>query len=232
MDDSLDQLSIQFADGRTDLAEVLLEAGIREVQGTSLIAHCAYFGDVTAIRRVLQRGSQLRQLGDDQGLIAASFHGHWQLCQFLLENGANANYSDPATQETPLHAALCTTKRTRHDRVLQVLLSWGANPNVATIPGAESAGFMRNVRTRGETPLHRAAAFGTVHTIDLLIAAGANLEVRDANGDSPLTWASWHLRPAEILRPLCFGEFRIRNGYKSMDENLAGYVKPGKPSNP
>jgi len=32
------------------------------------------------------------------------------------------------------------------------------------------------------------------------------------NGDSPLTWASWHLRPGSILKKLCFGEFSIHQG--------------------
>ena len=55
---------------------------------------------------------------------------------------------------------------------------------------------MRDVRTRGETPLHRAAAFGSEQSIQMLLAAGARLDAKDIHGDSPLTWASWH-RTAE-----------------------------------
>jgi hypothetical protein len=29
------------------------------------------------------------------------------------------------------------------------------------------------------------------------------------NGDSPLTWASWHLRPGAILHLLCYGDFSV-----------------------
>lgn len=60
-----------------------------------------------------------------------------------------------------------------------------------------------------ETPLHRAAAFGSEETIQLLLDAGANVDAKDMNGDSPLTWASWHLRPDSILRKLCYGDFSI-----------------------
>jgi ankyrin repeat protein len=67
---------------------------------------------------------------------------------------------------------------------------------------------MRDVRTRAETPLHRAAAFGNETTIQMLMDAGARREAKDMNGDSPLTWASWHLRPRSILRLLCYGPFR------------------------
>ncbi|MDH3531101.1 MAG: hypothetical protein OEQ28_16195, partial [Acidobacteriota bacterium] len=32
---------------------------------------------------------------------------------------------------------------------------------------------------------------------------------RDSNGDSPLSWASWHQRPASILQKLAFGDHYI-----------------------
>jgi len=35
------------------------------------------------------------------------------------------------------------------------------------------------------------------------------LEARDANGDTPLAWASWHLRPAHVLDLLCYGPHQI-----------------------
>jgi len=57
--------------------------------------------------------------------------------------------------------------------VLTVLLASGADPGCATKPGVETEGFMRDCRTKGETPLHRAAAFGELATIAMLINAGA-----------------------------------------------------------
>jgi ankyrin repeat protein len=106
--------------------------------------------------------------------------------------------------------------------VLKVLLAAGADPNVATLDGANTDGFMRDARTKGETPLHRAAAFGTEETIRLLLEHGAKIDARDANGDSPLSWGSWYLRPDSILRMLCFGDFRIRAGRESMRSYLVG----------
>jgi hypothetical protein len=92
--------------------------------------------------------------------------------------------------------------------VLKALLSNGANPNCVTKPSVETDSFMRDIRTKAETPLHRAAAFGSEETIQMLLDAGARIEAKDMNGDSPLTWASWHLRPRSILRKLCYGKFR------------------------
>jgi ankyrin repeat protein len=170
---------------------------------------CAYYGDVSAIRHLLSCGASLDSLGENLDLNGASFHGHWQLCQFLVENGADVNHPLPETGETPLHAALCKANRPAYDLVLEVLLASGADPNRATRAGVETGSFMRDCRTRGETPLHRAAAFGTAGAIRLLLEAGAIVDARDANGDTPLSWASWHLRPGSILQMLCYGEHSI-----------------------
>jgi uncharacterized protein len=167
----------EFVDGRTDLVFDLIASGYppntKDPEGVSLIKRCAYYGDVSAIKFLLSQGEMLHPLGPDLGLSSASFHGYWRLCKFLLEQGADANYISPDTGETPLHASLCKTDRVVYDRVMKVLLSYGANPNAETKAGVETGSFMRDCKTKGETPLHRAAAFGEEETIKLLIDAGA-----------------------------------------------------------
>lgn len=233
MSPALSDLLARLVDGRTDLVHDLLAAGhpatTRAADGVAVIAWCAWHGDTSAVRTLLAAGETLRTLGDDLGLHAAAFHGHWQLCQFLLGQGADANRPLRDTGETPLHAALCKAGRPVYDHVVRVLLAHGADPRCATVAGAETGGFMRDCRTRGETPLHRAAAFGSEEVIRLLLAAGASREARDAHGDSPLTWASWHLRPAAVLRLLCFGEHRIHSGNTATYDHGAGWgtLDPG-----
>ncbi len=221
-----DRMLSELADGRTELVFDILESGCRAdhkgPDGVSLVRHCAYYGDVSAIRYLLAHGESLVSLGENFGLNGAAFHGHWRLCKFLLEQGADVNQAEDDTGETPLHAALCKTDRLVYDRVLEVLLSFGANPNVVTRPGIETGGFMRDCRTKGETPLHRAAAFGEVETISTLINAGAMIDARDMNGDTPLSWASWYLRPDSILRQLLYGDFRIHPQRQSMRAYLIG----------
>lgn len=216
----------QISDGRTDLVFEYLAAGnsaaSKDQHGVSLIALCAYYGDVSAIKYLLANGASLDALGENFGLNAAAFHGHWRLCQFLIEQGADVNHAAADTGETPLHSALCKTNSTSHSLVVEVLLASGADPNAKTKGAVETGGFMRDCRTKGETPLHRAAAFGSEETIQLLIGAGAPLDAKDMNGDSPLTWASWHLRPDSILRKLCYNGFSIRPGRRSMEAYLLG----------
>jgi ankyrin repeat protein len=216
----------ELADGRTELVFDLLAEGhpavTKDSNGVSLIRHCAYYGDVSAIKFLLANGESLSSLGINLGLNTAAFHGHWRLCMFLLEQGANVNHPDPDTGETPLHAALSKTDHLVCNRVLKVLLASGANPNAATKPGVETGAFMRDCRTKAETPLHRAAAFGNEENIKLLLDAGAAIDARDMNGDTPLSWASWYLRPDSVLRLLCYGDFRIRPGREGMRAYLLG----------
>jgi ankyrin repeat protein len=106
----------------------------------------------------------------------AAFHGHWPLCEFLLESGAEVNRADEAT---------------------------------------------------GETALHRPAAFGGEETIDQLLAGGARRAARDANGDTPLGWASWYGRPDAILRKLLHGEHRIHPDRRPMAASLLGRPRGG-----
>jgi len=219
-----DQLA-RIAKGRTDLVFEFVqnggEATAKYDDGVSLLQWCSYYGDVSAMKFLLQNGESLQSLGDDYGLNGAAFHGHWRLCEFLLENGADANSVECETGETPLHAAV-SSDRPGHESVVKVLLAAGAEPNRTTKPGTETGAFMRDVRNRGETPLHRAAAFASEDGIQMLLDAGARLEMKDVNGDTPLSWGSWYGRPDRILRRLCYGRHSIRPGRKSMEECLRG----------
>ena len=220
----------RIAAGRTDLVLDFVAAGgsasASDSNGTSLMQWCAYYGDVSALRYLLSQGESLQSLVPGLGLNAAAFHGHWQLCQFLLENSAPVNLQLPATGETPLHSALCSDDRVRYDSVARVLLAAGADPNATTVAGAETGAFMRDCRCKGETTLHRAAAFGTVDTIQALLEAGARRETRDANGDTSLAWASWYRGPADILRLLCYGSFGIHPKHRGLRANLVGDPMP------
>lgn len=218
----------RIVDGRTDLVFDYISSGYPatsiDQNGVPVIKWCAYYGDVSAIKFLLASGEDLESLGENLDLNGAAFHGHWQLCQYLIEEGADVNRRLDDTGEAPLHAALCTADRTAHDLVIKVLLASGANPNCSTKESAETGGFMRDSRTKGETPLHRAAAFGSEETIDMILKAGARVDAKDMHGDSPLTWASWHLRSDSILRKLCYGDFNIRPNRRTM----AAYVR-GEP---
>ena len=225
----------KIADGRTDLVFDYVAQGnpaSATAGGASLIGWCSYYGDVSAIKFLLSHGESLQGLGENLDLNTACYHGHWRLCQFLMEQGADVNHPLADTGEVPLHAALSKANRQRYTQIVKILLASGADPNRATFPGVATSSFMRDCYTKGETPLHRAAAFGNEEDIGLLLAAGARIDARDANGETPISWASWHLRPGAILHLLCYGKYRIHPAQQkqttcepsagSMDASLNG----------
>src|SRR5258708_17646278 len=105
----------RIADGRTDLVFDYVAQGHaateKDTNRISLIQRCAYYGDVSAIRFLLANGESLRSLGEDSGLGDAAFHGHWRLCEFLIESGGSLNRASAETGETPLHVPRCSKPR-------------------------------------------------------------------------------------------------------------------------
>ena len=167
----------------------------------------AWDGDLELIESCLNRGAEIsaRPKGST-ALEAAAYHGKAEACELLLAKGADANACDEPTGETVLHQVI-TKRDAARTRIVGLLVEAGAEVNCKTRPGVVTFSFARDIRTRGETPLHRAAAYGDVEMIEILVSAGADKTAKDAHGESPLTWASWHLREDDVLRPLLFGEF-------------------------
>ena len=172
-----------------------------------------YFNDLTGLKFVMENGGSLSSIDINGELGNAAFFGHWKICEFLLQHGADVNAHVDNTQETPLHNALAKAGRPYYYYTVRVLVEKGADVNAKTIPGKETCAFMRDVRTKGETPLHRAAAYSDVKTISFLLKHGADKEAKDAYGDSPLSWASQHLRPGEILSLLTYGDHKISESH-------------------
>lgn len=198
-----------------------------------------YYNDTSALRAILEAGGNLDSINLNEELGNAAFFGHWKVCDFLINKGADVNTHVDKTNETPLHNALSKAGRPYYFYVVRLLVEKGADVNAKTIPGMETGAFMRDVRTKGETPLHRAAAYADEQTIRFLIENGANKETLDVNGDTPLSWASEHLRPGGILSLLAYGNHRIgeshiarntsdhgQNWGSGMDWNLLGDYLP------
>lgn len=233
----------KIARGRTDyLVELLRLPNWRETLNSGRVKPLqwlVYYNDLTGLKLVLDRGGSLESINIHDELGNAAFFGHWKVCDFLLRQGADVNHPVDATGETPLHNALAKAGRPYYYYTVRLLVENGADVHAATRPGLDTGAFMRDVRTKGETPLHRAAAYADERTIRFLLDHGADKEARDAHGDSPLSWASMHLRPGNILSLLAFGPHTVGEGHRtkntsdygqgwgnSMDWNLMGDYLP------
>lgn len=229
--------------GRTDFIIELMNQpdwpGLLHEGQVKPLQWLVYYNDLTGLKAVLRAGGNLASLNLNEELGNAAFFGHWKICDFLIRNGADVKARVNHTNETPLHSALAKAGRPYYFYVVKLLVEKGANVNAKTSPNVETGAFMRDVRTKGETPLHRAAAYADEKTIAYLIENGADKTIKDANGNSPLSWASEHLRPGTILSLLSYGDYHISEMHKikntsdhgqgwgnGMDWNLFGDYLP------
>jgi len=119
--------------------------------------------------------------------------------RLLLEHGADPNLGRKNTMETPLHHAIANDAS---GELIALLAKHGADPNAQTKPGLKSYNYYGDTPTRGETALHRAAAYAPINTVKLLMEAGAERSVADVNGNTPYHWAGWHRRSKELVQLL------------------------------
>jgi len=134
------------------------------------------------------------ELGETPLMDAARW-GHADAVRVLIESGADLNLM---TQEawTALHAA-CVGK---HGTIIELLLTHKANPNVYSYHRRfdEQLGWHFT-----GTPLHVAAADGSVQVAELLLARGALVgESWDADRRTPIFYAAAYGRAA-VIAVLC-----------------------------
>ena len=160
----------------------------------------------SVVEYLLSKGADPTRQTNESGdpvLLGVAYMNEVECVRLLLRGGADPNAVVKDTGETPLHGALAgageDVSQADRDAVVKLLIAHGADPNRRTIPGVKSLAYWRDVRTRGETALHRAAAYASEETITFLLEAGADKTIRDANGDSPQSWASWHWRSKRLI---------------------------------
>ncbi len=172
--------------------------------GNSAVFSAAWEGNTEALDLFYSLGANIK-LGESDLLMNAGYNARVNSVKWFIEKGADVNHT-LKNGENALHYTISNTdKMAERTEIVKVLIEAGADVHKKTIAGQETLCFMRDAFLKGETPLHRAAAYGNEAMIKILLAAGADPSVKDANGDTPISWGSWHLRPNSILglfRPL------------------------------
>jgi len=112
----------------------------------------------------------------ERGLLVAAENGYTDCVDVLLRAGIN-----PETVDSSRGSALSTAASAGHDDVVQHLAAAISRNGL-------------NARWRGSTALHRAVASGRATCVGLLVSAGANVNVVDSAGDTPLIVAAKHCR--------------------------------------
>jgi ankyrin repeat protein len=183
-----------------------------------------------ACARALIAGRADVNLTDPDGvtpLLLAALNLNFDTAKLLLDKGANPNLWD-AWGRSPLYAAVDlntlpdggradrpSQDRTTSLELIGALLASGANPNLQLklMPPYRSLRDDRGadgMLTIGATPLLRAAKAADVPAMKLLLAAGANPELPNVNGITPLMAAAGNAQ----------SKIDTRGRYKTQEEAI------------
>jgi hypothetical protein len=207
--------------------------------GDTPLHHQSAGNDLAAMGALIDGGADPNQPNGSgfTPLHEAARHGRPLAAWVLLDNGAEVD-ARTSGGDTPLlwairaglgappkmgsQASLTDDDSRSGVRVPQVLLEYGADPNVENDHGEtalhcaadamkdrsdavalllEHGASINAQDCYGSTALHRAAANGHRRVVEVLLEHGADLEVLDGQGYTPLGWAAarGHLRVARVL---------------------------------
>ncbi|KAK6223748.1 hypothetical protein QIS74_03692 [Colletotrichum tabaci] len=177
-------------------------------------------GDVDSVRPLLNPDIYMKSKDHRGGtaLHAASLYGHYEIVKLIVESGFELDPVDH-TGWTPLNNA----SYGGHAEVVRLLLSKGADPNIPNIRTrtplhtAATKGHKEVIQLlllqagdrldegardyRGMMLLHAASQSGHTEVVELLLDRGTDLEVKDAQEETPLHHASraGHLEVVRLL---------------------------------
>ena len=215
--------SLLLASGRghTEVVQLLLDRGaavnMANLYGQTELHYAAKYGHKDVVQHLLDRGANPNvadQIGWNPLIYAASLgcsepwyaesHRHNDVAQLLLARGADPNIADQ-NGVAPLHY---TVYRGNKD-FAQLLISKGADPNLATANGLTPLfcavlGLKQRLEHLGpiETQLLVDAKEEYKDIIQLLLDNGANTNIADPDGSTPLVYAEdmEYMDIAKILR--------------------------------
>ncbi|MDE5060479.1 ankyrin repeat domain-containing protein [Wolbachia endosymbiont of Drosophila aff. chauvacae BK-2020] len=101
-------------------------------------------------------------------LYVAAEHGHIQIVENLLDNGAKTGIKNGYCKEAPLHVAA----KHGHIRIVEILSKKEADIDLKN--------------RYGETPLHYAAKYGHTQVLENLLGRSTNVNVQSEVGRTPL----------------------------------------------
>ncbi|KRY39744.1 Ankyrin repeat domain-containing protein 29 [Trichinella spiralis] len=212
-------------EGHLEIARFLLESGFDVVTNGGMALFIAAQGNyMTIVKTFLEVGCDPNYSMSDgaHSLFVAAQNGHLEVVKILLQNGADVSKArnDGATP-------LWISCQMGHASIVRELLLWGANVDEARKDGATPLfkashkghtavveellefdpclGLLAN----GETALHAACLFGHQEIAKMLIRAGADVQLLNQAGETPL-------QLAEQL------------GYDSIINLLSKFIQPAK----
>jgi ankyrin repeat protein len=188
-------------DDDLETADLLIRAGAgvsaANRKGITPLDLACVNGSTAMIRKLIDAGANPNGTHPDgqSPLITAARTGNPEAVRVLVDKGAAVNARENVAGQTALMVAIAEN----HPQAARVLLDRGADVNArtnivqtppATAGNLQGIGRAQNrekpVPQGGMTPLLYAARDGRTDIARMLLAAGANLNQAEANGESPL----------------------------------------------
>ena len=208
--------ALHWASYRDDLetADLLLRAGgnvnAANDLGATPLWTASLNGSVAMVRKLLQAGADPNRalLAGETPVMVAARSGNAEVVEQLIAKGAEINRSAARGQTALMWAAA-----QKHPEVVRVLLARGADVHarstawsqVMAVPPHGLLEYNRDIPHGSDTALMFAARVGDVASAKLLVAAGANVNDRDAWGVSATVLAA-HSGFVDLV------EFLLENG--------------------
>lgn len=135
------------------------------------------YGALDRLRELVDAGQDVNQRDDENVTLLhwAAINNRIEVVKFLLSRGAEVNAVGGDLQSCPVHWAT----RQGHLSMMVTLMRHGGDPSILDGEGCNC--------------LHLAAQFGHTAIVAYLVAKGNEINAPDANGMTPLMWASFRI---------------------------------------
>ncbi|XP_065174102.1 serine/threonine-protein phosphatase 6 regulatory ankyrin repeat subunit A isoform X3 [Atheta coriaria] len=177
-------MHIASLNGHADCAMMLFKKGVYlhmpNKDGARSIHTAARYGHVGIINTLIQRGEKVDVTTNENytALHIAVESAKPIVVETLLGYGADVHIRGGKLKETALHIA---ARVKDGERCALMLLKSGAGPNLTT--------------EDGQTPVHVAAQYGNMQTLQFLLEDGGDPQYKNKSGETPLHLACKGCRP-------------------------------------
>jgi ankyrin repeat protein len=192
----------------TDLVEALIAAGadvkVANDYGATPMSEAAVAANVAVLEALLDAGADIDSTNADgqTALMVVARGGNVEAAKLLIERGANVNAREQRKGQTALMWAVAQS----HPAMVKLLLEHSAEVDArSTVNEWErmvtAEPRQKNLYSGGFTPLLYATRQGCLECAELLLDAGAEIELTDPDGVTPLISAilNAHWDTAKLL---------------------------------